>query len=123
MAAPFSILAYGENAHKCQCWKSTVHAEEKAIMNLPSLRRKKHLKSVDIVVIRTTKTGIFGNSQPCQHCMSVMEYQLPLKGYKLDKIYYTNSVGDIVVTTFAALSKKEPHMSSFYRGRALGIKY
>jgi cytidine deaminase len=116
--APFALLSYGENVHKCQNWKWTVHAEEKAIENLPALPRKKHLKPVDMIVIRTSKIGCFGNSKPCAHCISKMTYRLPDKGYRLDKIYYTDGDGKMTIQKFTNL-QNEPHhhVSTFYKSR------
>lgn len=98
------------------CDKWTTHAEDNAIRKLPMMPRKKHLKKVDLLVIRTSKTGTLGNSKPCVHCLMLLQNKLPEKGYKLHTIYYTDK-GEIHETTLRELLADEDnlHLSRYYR--------
>lgn len=98
--------------------KWTTHAEDNAIRKLPSLPRKRHLKKVDLLVIRTSKTGLLGSSKPCIHCLMLLQTKLPEKGYKVQTIYYTDQHGDIHTATLNTLLHDENiHMSRYYRDR------
>jgi len=75
-----------------------------------------------MIVIRTSRSGLFGNSKPCAHCISKMTHRLPEKGYRLDKIYYTDVSGNMTIQKFSALQKEpEHHVSTFYKSRSPSI--
>lgn len=102
--------------------KWTTHAEENAIRKLPMLPRKKHLKKVDLLVIRTSKTGVLGSSKPCIHCLMLLQTKLPEKGYKVQNIYYTSQHGDIHEATLKSLLEEDNiHMSRYYRDRCFQV--
>lgn len=115
---PFSVVSYGENmVRQASCNKWTTHAEDNAIRKLPVMPRKKNLKKVDLLVIRTSKTGMLGNSKPCIHCLILLQNKLPEKGYKLQTVYYTDTGGVIHETSLRALLADEDnmHVSRYYR--------
>ena len=95
------------------------HAEENAIQNLSVLPRKRHLKRVDMLVIRVSKTGVIGCSKPCEHCLQEMSMKLPEKGYCVGKIYYSDTDGDISVDSLLNIWDAEEgrHVSQFYRNK------
>jgi len=97
-------MAYGENG-------ASVHAERAAIANLPPRRCKRHLKAVHLVVIRTTRTGRLASSRPCAHCVAAMALLLPARGYRLDRVTYSDASGALVTTKLVDLARDEPHMS------------
>ena len=111
------MLAYGENCIRAHhTLERSIHAEHRAILNLPSLPRKHHCKKVDILVIRTSKTGILGMSKPCVHCLSIMKSLAPEKGYRINKISYTDETGSIIDTSLNKLLLEDTKfMSSYYR--------
>jgi hypothetical protein len=116
MAAPFAVLSYGENRYKAANMGS-IHAEEQALRNLPYLPRKKRPKKVDLLVIRTTPSGVLGSSKPCTHCMCVLQTVLPKKGYILSTVYYTGKGGVLHDITFSnLLADTDPHTSRYYVG-------
>jgi hypothetical protein len=124
---PFALLSYGENLHKGNGTGDpknfySIHAEENAIKKLPQLSRNKKLKRVDLLVIRANKSGSLGNSKPCVHCIICLYKQLPLKGYILDTIYYSNSDGILKESNLASLTKEELHMTRYYKERNMSIK-
>lgn len=93
---PCYILSYGENQPRKI--RHTVHAEANAIEKLyvDFSRSKKRMKIIDILVIRTSKTGCIGNSKPCFDCVKYMYYTPPKKGYEIRDVYYSNARGEIV---------------------------
>ncbi len=110
-----NILSYGENISDLKLDK-TIHAEHKAIINLPCLKRKKNLKKVDIIVVRTTKSGTLGLSKPCYHCLIAMNTLIKEKGYIIEDIYYTNSDGNLERTDLNKLLHDENcHVTKYYR--------
>lgn len=101
----------------------SLHAEENAINKLPHMPRHKKPKRVDLLVIRANKSGSLGNSKPCIHCILRLYTKLPLKGYALDTIYYSNKFGQIIKTTLNSLyNESERHMSRYYKERNMTIR-
>ncbi len=119
-----NILSYGENVNHPLLQKM-YHAEESAILNLPCLEKKKKLKKVDIIVVRTTKSGTLGLSKPCYHCLTLMNSLIKDKGYIIQHVYYTNgnkeypeSSKKIEQATLNKLIKDENiHISKYYRNK------
>jgi cytidine deaminase len=122
MAVLFNVLSYGENMvclnRSClpseQPW--TIHAEDAAIRKLPTLSKKRP-KKIDLLVIRTSKTGVLGISKPCENCVMLLQHQLPEKGYRLQKIYYSED-GEIKVTTLRKLLTEDPHITRYCKERS-----
>ena len=85
------------------CMK-TRHAEVDVIEKIKPLycgKRKnkckkiKNLKKLNMLVFRTNKKGEYlMNAKPCQNCLNYMN-NIHKKGYKIQKIYYTNENGNI----------------------------
>jgi cytidine deaminase len=107
-------LCYGQNMARDN---QSYHAEHNAIMKLKS-RDTKKLMPVNIFVLKTTLTGIIGNSKPCAHCLDVMFYLPPKKGYRISNIFYTNSDGNIEKKKLSDLMNEEIHMSTLWVERA-----
>ena len=98
---------------------NTIHAEEAAVYKLPTLPRNRPLKSVNILVIKTSKTGCWGNSKPCYNCICVMNNIAPLKGYRINKVYYTNESRNIESCKLNDLvNDPEKYLTKYYRERA-----
>ena len=58
-------------------------------------KKVKNLKKLNMLVFRTNKKGeCFMNAKPCQNCLNYMN-NIHKKGYKIQKIYYTNEKGNI----------------------------
>ena len=107
------MVSVGENKYNLKNTKTT-HAEEDAIENLES-KSKKNLENVNLVVIKTTKTGVLGNSYPCIHCLHAMVEKTYIKGYKINKIYFSNSEGEIECHKLIdILYSRYQHVSSYY---------
>ena len=105
------VFAYGVNKHlnlKTPAGHSVnfaIHAEIDALSNVHS----RILKGMDILVIRTSKTKVLGNSRPCNHCID------KLKQRGIRKAYYSNAQGEIVYEFVEYMEKI--HESSGHRYR------
>ena len=100
-----------------------IHAETYAIMNLPSLPRKKHLKKIDIIVIRTSIKAKLGMSKPCIKCLINMSILPQKKGYVIKNIFYSDKDGNIVNATLKNLINCDDYyVSRFYRESNFKIK-
>lgn len=102
----------------CSCRKEpSIHAEHHAIQKLPAAHRKpRHLKKLDILVIRVNRGGSLGNSKPCLRCLLMLSQRLPEKGYCINKVYYSNDQGEIrAATIHALLNDDSPHISKYYQ--------
>lgn len=94
-----------------------IHAEYDAIAKLPTLRKKRRLKSINILVIRITSKNKIQSSKPCSHCIDNMVLLAPKKGYQIKNIYYSNENGGITKTSLHSLQLEERHISRYYRNR------
>jgi len=116
----FYVVSIGQNKYVNRTISTSrvasKHAEEAAIDNLPPLKRSNRPMNVNLVVIKTTKTKILGNSSPCIHCLKIMKEKAVLKGYNIIKIYYSNSNGVIVCRRLNDLIISDYlYISSYYK--------
>lgn len=109
------ILAYGYNHYlPVNSVHNSIHAEHDAINKLP-IRKNKKIEKVNLMVIRSSKTGVLGMSKPCEHCINTMRIKALDKGYYISKIYYSDIKGNIIKTSIWNLLEEEKYTSSFYR--------
>ena len=92
-----------------------IHAECDAISKLISLKPKKKLENINILVIRLSTKNKIQSSKPCSNCIDTMIKLPPKKGYKIQNIYYSDGFGNILKTTLNTLEKEERHYSKFYK--------
>ena len=118
-----NVLAYGENRFVGVDGRWTEHAERAAISKLPSLPRRRRLDPVDMLVIRISKTGMFGNSRPCVHCLLSM-LGMPDRGYVVRRVYFFDDLRALHVTDMGELlhGPDPPHVSVYYRTRGMVVK-
>ena len=122
------MVSTGQNKYKINTYNSsnknaTIHAEEDAIHNLPPVKRSKKLEEVSLVVIRTTKHNILGNSAPCVHCLKYMKDNAEARGYKIKRIYYSNSQGEIECHNLISLIASDNlHISAYYKTNNYDMK-
>ena len=64
-----------------------VHSECDAISKLMTLKQKKHLEHINILVIRISTKNKIQSSKPCSNCIESMIKIPPKKGYKLSLIH------------------------------------
>jgi cytidine deaminase len=106
------LIAIGENKMKYQ---NILHAEMDVINKLPYRKNKKPLH-INIIVIRTTKKFILGNSYPCALCIKYLYDMAKKKGYIIDIISYSNSIGEIESMRFIEIIYNDKQkFSSYYR--------
>lgn len=111
-----NILSYGFNMMgDSKGVEPGIHAEHDAINKLKPLERKKHLQSINILVIRLSKYNKIQNSKPCANCIEIMKTLPEKKGYRIRHIYYSNEHGEIIKSTLSNLEKEELHYSRFFR--------
>jgi len=117
-------LSYGINIYDSGRGLNGIHAEAHAIMNLPPLPRKKHLKKIDILVIRTSTRAKLGISKPCIKCLIDMSTLPQKRGYVVKNISYTDHDGKIINTTLKHLTtSNDYHVSRFYKERNFQLKH
>ena len=92
-----------------------IHAEHNALLKLKPSQNKKRLESVNLLVVRFSKTNKLQSSKPCSNCIQILYTMPERKGYKIQNIYYSNSDGNIVKTNLSDLKNDEPHYSRYYR--------
>jgi cytidine deaminase len=94
-----------------------IHAEYDAINKLVTLRKRKKLESVNLLVIRLSGKNKLQSSKPCSNCIDAMKILPEKKGYKIQNIYYSDSDGNIVKTTLSNLDNEEKHFSKYYKNK------
>ena len=97
-----NILSFGYN-HYLPNKLNSIHAEHDSINKLPYYRRQRSFCSINILVIRLTKTNKLGMSRPCQNCIKNMNILPRKKGYIIKDVYYSDSEGKVVKTTLNKL--------------------
>jgi hypothetical protein len=96
-----NIISFGENSHRevyCGCTYH-FHAEMEAVTRLPKLPKGKK-KVIDIIVIRVDSNYNLKNSKPCAKCMEYLNNVNQRGHYKINKVYYSNENGLIVMEKF-----------------------
>lgn len=88
-------LSIGYNHARCYHTHCTTHAEMDAIDKLKTREKTKKLYKVNIMVIRVNNSGNLCSSQPCHKCIHYMRTIAVKKGYKIHKIFYSTSSGQI----------------------------
>ena len=92
-----------------------IHAEHNALLKLKPIKIKKKLESIDLLVVRFSKTSKIQSSKPCNNCIKIMNEIPEKKGYKIQNIYYSDTNENIVKTNLSSLMNEEQHYSRFYR--------
>ena len=95
--------------------KIKIHAEIDALNKIKKLYNKKKIKTnkMNLIVIRTNKSGNLCSSAPCYHCTQCL---LNDKDIKIDKIYYSTADGSIECIKFNDwLTNGEKHISQGWK--------
>ena len=79
------------------------------------IKNRKKLETINLLVIRLSRTNKLQSSKPCSNCIKIMNIIPEKKGYKIQNIYYSDSEGNIIKTTLNNLEKDEKHYSRYYR--------
>jgi cytidine deaminase len=115
------IMTFGTNLKKEIPYTRTIHAETDALYRLPLRNNRKKLKSINICVIRMSKTGKLGNSKPCYHCISTLMDEAPKMGYRIEWILYSNESGEIEKCKLNKFLETHGIFFSSYFKKKLGI--
>jgi hypothetical protein len=97
--------------------KHSFHAEVSALNKLPFNLKKKKI-NIDILVIRVSRANNkMSNSMPCISCLGYMINTIPLRGYRIKKIFYSNSDGEIEQTTLnqMIMDENKHHITKLMR--------
>jgi len=109
------IMTYGANTRFVKPYIGTIHAEKDALDRLP-LRSNKKLKTVNVCIIKISKTGKLGDSQPCFHCISNLMKEAPKKGYRVEWIFFSKQSGQFEKCRLNKfLNTYTLFLSSFYK--------
>ena len=81
------VLATGHNGLRSskQIGKSTLHAEEAAIIKMLQSRRQHLLIGADLYVSRVRPNGSIGLAKPCDRCMEL------IKSVGIGRVFYTTN--------------------------------
>jgi deoxycytidylate deaminase len=81
------VLSTGSNSlrYSKQIGKSTLHAEEAAIIKLLQDRRQHQLIGADLYVSRVRPNGSIGLAKPCDRCMDL------IRSVGISRIFYTTN--------------------------------
>lgn len=103
---------------------ASIHAEVDAINHLPQKKKKLNsITTVSLLVINVDKNGNLNNSNPCVNCLRSIAEQPLIKGYKIDKIYFSNQNGEIECHRLTSLLMAESfHISIYYRHTGFDIE-
>jgi deoxycytidylate deaminase len=85
------VLAAGSNSirYSKEIGKSTLHAEEAAIIKMLKSRRQHLLVGSDLYVTRILPSGRLGLSKPCPRCMEL------ITAVGINRVFYTNDAGSV----------------------------
>jgi len=79
---------------------NSIHAEDAGMNKFNRINNYKRIinrsDTLDILVIRISRSGILGNSRPCKNCIR----RLGKLGHKIKHVYYTTNEGSIVREKF-----------------------
>lgn len=94
--------------------KGIVHAEISAVLKLH--KNKKKNKKINLFVVKISKTNSLSNSKPCIKCINDLITITLNKGYRINKIYYSNENNKIICKKFIDLIlEKDKFITSFYK--------
>ena len=118
------ILSVGINSerHKranLNCWGS-MHAECDALLKLPRHDGRRPL-NVNLIIVRTNRSGGTTNSQPCRECMFRIHLISEMKNVRVRKICFTVQDG-IRVFKLDQARLLTPHVSTGFRHHPRGIE-
>lgn len=93
--------ALGISSNDVYCNMPSRHAEADAFNKIKT--KKNMPRNIDIFVIKITKSGQFGNSRPCKHCIDLMN----ISGFNIKYIYYSDNDGNIIKESFSHMKNSD----------------
>lgn len=114
------VITYGFNYYlNGNKFPFSLHSEVNAINKHYKKKLTKNILKVkkDLVIIKLSKTGIIGNSKPCQHCANYIYNNFD--NLKLDKIYYSTQQNTLEELTKSDLQKPNFKIAGGFRKHSL----
>jgi len=117
MASPGIVkkVAMGYNSDReayAGCGYGT-HSEMDAFLKL-KMNNSSKLISIDVYVIRVNKIGELRSSRPCNKCCKFMKFIAAQRGYRIKRVVYPDSDGNLVRMTFDELYRSSHEYVSSY---------
>tara|TARA_Y100000389_G_scaffold186336_1_gene206595 strand:+ start:1730 stop:2104 length:375 start_codon:yes stop_codon:yes gene_type:complete len=98
---------------------NSYHAEVSALNKLPFNSRKKKI-NIDLVVIRVSRANTkMSCSMPCIGCINYMLNVIPIRGYRIKKIFYSTDEGEMKETTLNELMNNKKHITKLMKRKLL----
>lgn len=92
------------------------HAEMEVIQKLFKNNKIKRKRNITLIVIRIDREGNLRNSMPCTKCVDYMMQTNRRRLHKIVNIYYSNTDGNVELTTLGKLAEKHTgHLSKRFR--------
>jgi len=111
------ILSIGVNSQRRKqslpFWGS-MHAECDAVGKLPKHAGRRPLR-VDLLVVRTNRSGGTANSRPCRDCLVRVRRMSASKNIVIDRFWFTDQCGNLAVAGSAEIDLLSPHISYAFR--------
>lgn len=109
------IIGYNSHRFRYNNKSCQYHAEIDALRKLNKILRWKGIKNitVDLVVIRYSG-NLISDSKPCVHCCKELSFN---KKVKINKLYYSDSNGEIVKIDFNQFCQNVTHVSKGNRNK------
>ena len=89
-------FSFGLNSTRRNYNNTSIHAEIDAMKKLPY---KKIRNKMDLIVIKLTKSGKFGDSRPCLTCLKSM------RSLRIKHVYYSTCSGNIMRENFNGMEE------------------
>lgn len=116
------ILSFGVNQMGDSEGKHRgIHAEYDSINKLMTIKNKKNLIKINLLVIRLSPKNKIQSSKPCVNCIEAMKTFPEKKGYKIENVYYSNEDGKIIKSNLRKLDADEKHYSMYFRRKANNV--
>lgn len=90
------------------------HSEMDAFLKLKRNTSAK-LISIDVYVIRVNKIGELRSSRPCDKCCKFMKFIAEQRGYRIKRVIYPDTCGNLIRVTFDELyASSHEYVSSYF---------
>ena len=114
---PALILSVGVNSQRQKqslpFWGS-LHAECDAVGKLARHEGRRPLR-VDLVVVRTNRSGGTSNSQPCRDCLVRLRWLSAAKNVAIHRLWFTDQAGNLSFVNHGDVPLLPPHISYAFR--------
>ena len=88
------FYSFGYNQYETNIVNKTIHAEDHAIKKLKKTKKR---RKVDVIVFRICNSGKhILDGKPCEKCKKLLKLNLEKKGYRLNRVYYTEKKNNCI---------------------------